>query len=128
MAHEEHVERLLARWRVYGLRDILREDGTCDWQAVREAYAKDYIEERELWYVLLEKNILSTTLERNYTIIRNGHLWGPYFGWVGHLNFVRKEDAEGYFDNFYGKHGGLDSGHAKIIHCIDVQFRKMPEK
>ncbi|OHA52206.1 MAG: hypothetical protein A3A97_04860 [Candidatus Terrybacteria bacterium RIFCSPLOWO2_01_FULL_40_23] len=56
--------------------DIFREDGTCDWEAVRKAYNKERVEERELWYALLEKNILSTRLEGNYNILRGGHLLG----------------------------------------------------
>ena len=127
MGHIENVERILKELHNYAEVDIFREDGTCDWEAVRKACNKERIEERELWYALLEKNILSTRLEGNYIILRGGHFWGPYYGLVGHLKFVRQEDAQGYFDFFYDQHGGLDDGPAQIIHCVDVQFIKEPK-
>lgn len=127
MGHLENVERILHELHNYADIDIFRQDGTCDWKAVRKAYATARVDKRELWYVLLEKNILSSTLKGHYIIIRNNHLWGPYFGWLGHLTFVRLEDAQGYFDNFYDTHGGLDDGHAQIIYCVNVETRISPQ-
>lgn len=128
MGHDENVERILRELHDYAQIDIIREDGTCDWEAVRKAYDKERVDERELWYVLCEKGILTGTIRGNYIILRSGHLWGPYYGMAGHLAFARKADAELYFDLFNDKHGGLDDGRAQIIHCTEVQFRRAPQK
>ncbi len=121
MDHSEHAKKLLDEWKAYGFSEIIREDGTCDWKAVHELAGKPRFEERELWYVLLEKHILSTVFSGNYIITRNNRLWGPYFGMVGHLAFVSQEDAQGYFENFYDRHGGLDDGPASIFKCELVE-------
>lgn len=122
--YDEHTERLLQEFKSFAEADIIREDGSCDWKAVRKVYNKRWWYEKQIYFVLLEKNILSTTLEGNYIILRGNHLWGPYYGMVGHVAFVRKEDAESYFDLFFDQHGSLDVGPAQIIHCTDVQVRK----